>query len=94
MPAAAPARARSKQFRCEYDVVVCHANVIRYFVLRALQLPPEAWLRLGSFNGSFALLRISPLSGAVCLESFGNFGHLAPEETTFGMAAGLEHFQK
>ena len=94
VPAAAPARARSKQFRCEYDIVVCHANVIRYFVLRALQLPPEAWLRLGSFNGSFALLRISPLSGAVCLESFGNFGHLAPEETTFGMAAGLEHFQK
>eukprot|EP00546_Thalassionema_frauenfeldii_P010474 CAMPEP_0178915210 /NCGR_PEP_ID=MMETSP0786-20121207/11891_1 /TAXON_ID=186022 /ORGANISM="Thalassionema frauenfeldii, Strain CCMP 1798" /LENGTH=335 /DNA_ID=CAMNT_0020588277 /DNA_START=72 /DNA_END=1076 /DNA_ORIENTATION=+ len=27
----------------EYEIIVCHANVIRYFVCRALQLPPEAW---------------------------------------------------
>ena len=25
----------------EHDVLVCHANVIRFFALRALQLPPE-----------------------------------------------------
>jgi serine/threonine-protein phosphatase PGAM5 len=25
----------------EYDIVVCHANVIRFMTLRALQLPPE-----------------------------------------------------
>ena len=35
-----------------YDVVVCHGNVIRYMALRALQLPPEAWLRLCTFNCS------------------------------------------
>ncbi len=29
----------------EVDVLVCHGNVIRYFVCRALQLPPDAWLR-------------------------------------------------
>ena len=27
--------------RHEYEVVVCHMNVIRFFVMRALQLPPE-----------------------------------------------------
>ena len=46
--------------RHEYDIIVCHMNVIRYFVLRALQLPPEAWLRLGGFNGSIAHLTIRP----------------------------------
>ena len=29
-----------------YDVVVCHANVIRYFVCRALQVPkPSSFYR-------------------------------------------------
>ena len=46
--------------RHEYDIIVCHMNVIRYFVLRALQLPPEAWLRLGGFNGSITHLTIRP----------------------------------
>ena len=29
----------------EIDVLVCHGNVIRYFVCRALQFPPDAWLK-------------------------------------------------
>lgn len=32
------------------EVIVCHGNVIRYFLMRALQLPPEAWLRWSLFN--------------------------------------------
>ena len=28
------------------EIYVCHANVIRYFTLRALQLNPAGWLRL------------------------------------------------
>ena len=31
--------------RHEYEIVVCHVIVIRYMTLRALQLPPEAWLK-------------------------------------------------
>ena len=38
-------RASPDQSKDSYELVVCHANVIRYFVCRALQLPPEAWLR-------------------------------------------------
>ena len=34
----------------EYEVIVCHMNVIRYFVSRALQLPPETWLRMRGDN--------------------------------------------
>jgi broad specificity phosphatase PhoE len=41
-----------------YDVVVCHGNVIRYFVCRALQLPPEGWLKLATFNCGLTHLAI------------------------------------
>ncbi|KAH8060840.1 hypothetical protein JL720_13504 [Aureococcus anophagefferens] len=36
----------------EYGAIVCHANVIRFLFLRALQLPPETWLRLCTMNCS------------------------------------------
>jgi len=75
--------------RHEYDIVVCHANVIRYFTLRALQLPPEAWLRLGGNNGSLTHIKIRP-SGSVSLHCFGDSGHMSLEEVTFGMHQGLE----
>tara|TARA_B100000768_G_scaffold13424_1_gene12793 strand:+ start:73 stop:297 length:225 start_codon:yes stop_codon:yes gene_type:complete len=61
-------------------------NVIRFFVMRALQLPPEAWLRLGGYNSSITHLQIRG-SGSVSLVSFGDHGHLSLEETTFGMHA-------
>ena len=76
--------------RHEYEIVVCHMNVIRYFTLRALQLPPEAWLRMGGFNGSITHLQIRG-DGRVSLVGFGDHGHLSLEETTFGMSQGLEN---
>lgn len=73
----------------EYDVVVCHGNVIRYFALRALQLPPEAWLRLCTFNCSVTYLVIRP-SGSVSLRCLGDIGHLDPDLVTFSAHEGLE----
>ena len=29
----------------QVDILVCHGNVIRYFLCRALQFPHSAWLR-------------------------------------------------
>mmetsp|Transcript_80367 Transcript_80367/g.222301 ORF Transcript_80367/g.222301 Transcript_80367/m.222301 type:complete len:400 (+) Transcript_80367:95-1294(+) len=86
----AAATLQQDKFRCEYDIVVCHCNVIRYFFLRGLQLPPEAWLRFGGFNGSITILRIRPVTGRVGVMCFGDFGHMSLEETTFGMSQGLE----
>jgi serine/threonine-protein phosphatase PGAM5 len=62
----------------EYQVVVAHANVIRYLVLRALQLDPKAWLRLSLHHASITWIRISP-SGSVSLRALGDYGHI-PEE--------------
>ena len=71
----------------EYDVLVCHANVIRFFALRALQLPPEGWLRLCTMNCSVTHVTISP-DGKVSLRSLGDTGHLSVDEVTFGTYTG------
>ena len=50
----------------EFEIIVCHANVIRYFLCRALQIPPEAWLRLCTFNCSLTYLTVRPTGTVSC----------------------------
>lgn len=71
-----------KKSKHEFEIVVCHANVIRYFLCRALQLPPEAWLRLCTFNCSLTYLTIRP-TGTVSCRMLGDIGHLPYNLTTF-----------
>eukprot|EP00658_Telonema_sp_P-2_P066723 TRINITY_DN5568_c0_g1_i1.p1 TRINITY_DN5568_c0_g1~~TRINITY_DN5568_c0_g1_i1.p1 ORF type:complete len:384 (+),score=72.68 TRINITY_DN5568_c0_g1_i1:103-1152(+) len=73
----------------EYDIIVCHGNVIRYFMLRLMQLPPEAWLRSAPFNCSITHCVIRA-SGNVSLFSFADTGHLSMAQTTFSMHEGYE----
>lgn len=68
-------RADPKQKEDSYEIIVCHANVIRYFVCRALQFPPEGWLRMGLNNGSITWLTIRP-SGRVALRTLGDSGFM------------------
>lgn len=72
----------------EFDIIVCHGNIIRYLACRALQLPPEAWLRLSVFNCSITYLMIKP-NGYVSCRMIGDIGHLGYKETTFSGAHGL-----
>ncbi len=104
-------RADPEQSHDTTEVIVCHGNVIRYFVCRyvgtkwilthslhnryktihnfnklyisrALQLPPEAWLRISLAHCSITRLTIRP-NGLVSLQSLGDSGHLPPNEITF-----------
>lgn len=68
-------RAEPTQTEDAYEVLVCHANVIRYFVCRALQLPPEAWIRMSLDHGSLTWLTIRP-SGNVSVRWVGNSGFM------------------
>jgi len=68
-------RAELNQKSDTYEVIVTHANVIRYFVCRALQLPPEAWLRMSLHNGSITWLSIRP-DGLVFVRELGDTGHM------------------
>jgi len=65
-----------------YELVVCHGNVIRSHLLRALQLPVQAWLRLAIQNTGISHLIIRP-SGNVSLYSLGDTGHLPKELITY-----------
>lgn len=64
-----------------HEIIVCHANVIRYWVCRALQLPPEAWSRLLITHGSITVVCILP-SGRVSLHALGDTGHFPPDMIT------------
>ena len=66
----------------EFEIVVCHGNVIRYMFLRALQLPPEAWLRLCTFNCSLTYMVVRP-TGTVSCRTLGDIGHLDHVGQTF-----------
>eukprot|EP00096_Caligus_rogercresseyi_P005323 TRINITY_DN20585_c0_g1_i1.p1 TRINITY_DN20585_c0_g1~~TRINITY_DN20585_c0_g1_i1.p1 ORF type:complete len:223 (-),score=44.66 TRINITY_DN20585_c0_g1_i1:98-766(-) len=72
---------RSAVDKDSYEIIVCHANVIRYFVCRALQIPPEAWLRLSLKHASITLICIRP-DGRVSLRALGDSGHLPPSLLT------------
>ncbi|ODN02622.1 Serine/threonine-protein phosphatase PGAM5, mitochondrial [Orchesella cincta] len=68
-------RADPEQEKDSYELIVCHANVIRYFVCRALQFPGEAWLRISLNNCSLTIVSILP-SGRVVLRALGDSGHM------------------
>ncbi|XP_034244269.1 serine/threonine-protein phosphatase PGAM5, mitochondrial-like [Thrips palmi] len=74
-------RADFRQLQDSYDIIVCHGNVIRYFVCRALQLPPEAWLRMDLRHGSITWLSVWP-NGLVSLRCLGDSGHFPPDLLT------------
>jgi serine/threonine-protein phosphatase PGAM5 len=74
-------RADPKQDKDSYEIMVCHANVIRYFICRALQFPPEAWLRFSLHNCSLTWIAIRP-SGRVTVYSVGDIGHVPPQRMT------------
>ena len=75
-------RADVEQRESTVEVIVAHSNVIRYFVCRALQLPPDAWLRMGLGNCSLTVITIRP-TGQVSLRALGVTGHLPAENVTF-----------
>lgn len=74
-------RAELDQQEDSFEVIVCHANVIRYFVCRALQLPPEAWLRISLKHGSMTWVTIRP-DGRTSIRSLGEAGHMNPNQLT------------
>ncbi|XP_075157685.1 phosphoglycerate mutase 5 isoform X1 [Haematobia irritans] len=64
-----------------YTLIVGHGNVIRYFVCRALQFPPEAWLRINVNHASITWLTIQP-SGNVTIKYLGDTGFIPAQYLT------------
>ena len=78
----------STQAKHEFEIIVCHANVIRYLTCRALQIPPECWLRFCTFNCSITYFTIR-FTGSVMCQMLGDIGHLQYDQSTFSMHNGF-----
>jgi serine/threonine-protein phosphatase PGAM5 len=72
-----------------HDSVVCHGNVIRYLVTRALNVEPKAWLGMSVGNCSITVIRIRA-DGAIKVLGVGDVGHIPPNlQTGLFADAGL-----
>lgn len=64
-----------------HDLLVIHGNVIRYFVMKALQVDTEAWLGMSIGNCSLTVIQIAPDRSMKVL-SFSDVGHIPPRLQT------------
>ena len=63
------------------DLLVCHGNVIRYLVTRALGVDSEAWLEMSPGHASVTRIRIEP-DGRFKVIAVGDVGHIPPNLRT------------
>lgn len=63
------------------DLLVCHGNVIRNMVTRALGVDNMAWLEMSVGNASITRIRIEA-DGSFKVLSVGDVGHLPPSLQT------------
>jgi len=63
------------------DIVVCHGNVIRYFVTKALGVDTEAWLGMSIANCSLTVITVEA-DGSMKVLSYSDSGHIPPNLTT------------
>jgi serine/threonine-protein phosphatase PGAM5 len=66
----------------EYDIVVCHGNVIRWFATRILEVDPMAWLGMSVANCSLTVVQVRA-DGSKKLIAFADSGHLPYSMTTY-----------
>ena len=59
----------------EHDIVVCHGNVIRWFVTQALGVDPAAWLGMSIANCSLTVIQVRA-DGSCKLVAFADSGHI------------------
>ena len=71
-----------------HDVLVCHGNVIRWFVTRALGLDPSRWPDYDIANCSITAIGVRA-DGTMRLAALSDTGHLPPSlQTWTGRGAG------
>ncbi|CAF2973526.1 unnamed protein product [Rotaria sp. Silwood2] len=75
-------RARNDQYKETHDIIVFHANVLRYFICKIMQFPVEAWLRIVLNHGSITKIIILG-NGDVLLIGVGDSGFMPTNKLTF-----------
>jgi serine/threonine-protein phosphatase PGAM5 len=59
----------------KHDIIVCHGNVIRYFVTKVLNVESLSWLQMTVTNCGITVVQVKP-GGTMKLESFNDVGHI------------------
>ena len=65
------------------DVLVCHGDVIRYFVMKALGVDTKAWLGMSVAHASLTVIRVQA-DGSTTVLAVGDVGHLPPNMQSWG----------
>lgn len=65
------------------ELLVAHANIIRYFVSRVMGDSVAKWARISLTQASLTAIAVGPTSTRVMLMSFNDVGHLPPRMHTF-----------
>jgi serine/threonine-protein phosphatase PGAM5 len=63
------------------DIIVCHGNVIRYFVTKVLKADSMSWLQMSIGNCSISVIRVLP-DGSMKLAVYSDMGHIPPNLQT------------
>lgn len=58
-----------------HEILVCHGNILRYFMVRALKAPLETWINTDINNCGISEFSVHP-NGEVVLVSHNDTGHL------------------
>lgn len=64
------------------DIIVCHGNVIRYFVTKVLKVDTMAWVLMSISNCSLTIVRVLH-DGTMKLDTFSDYGHIPENMRTF-----------
>ncbi len=67
--------------RGQTDLLVCHGNVIRYLVTRALGVDTQAWLEMSVGHASITRIRVEA-DGRFKVIAVGDVGHIPPNLRT------------
>lgn len=64
------------------ELIVCHGNVIRYFVTKILNVNTMSWLQMSITNCSLTIIRVRA-DGTMKLDAFSDYGHIPENMRTF-----------
>ena len=68
------------------DIYVCHGNVIRYFITRALGVDTRAWTSMTVAHASLTIIQVST-NGGFRVIAVGDAGHVPPNLQSWGSDA-------
>jgi serine/threonine-protein phosphatase PGAM5 len=82
------------------EILICHGNVIRYFITRALGVDTRSWIRMSVAHASITVIRVNSDASMTVL-SVGDIGHVPPNLQSWGgdgdpelVAPGIAHVER